>query len=58
VTTSTNVRALEQARERWKAVVVPGITILRFVNGRFVERWSQADFPGLLIQLGALPSPS
>jgi predicted ester cyclase len=41
-----------------KPVVVPGITILRFVNGRCVERWSQADFMGLLTQLGAVPSVS
>ena len=33
---------------------MPGITILRFENGRCVERWSQADFLGLLQQLGAI----
>ena len=37
-----------------KSVAVPGITILRFANGKCVERWSQADFLGLLGQLGAL----
>jgi steroid delta-isomerase-like uncharacterized protein len=36
-------------------VEVPGITILRFAGGRCVERWSQADFLGLLGQLGVLP---
>jgi predicted ester cyclase len=38
-----------------KQVVQPGITILRFAEGKCVERWSQADFMGLLSQLGALP---
>jgi steroid delta-isomerase-like uncharacterized protein len=38
-------------------VRLPGITILRFTGGRCVERWSQADFLGLLQQLGAIPGP-
>lgn len=33
-----------------------GLTILRFEGGRCVERWSTADFMGLLAQLGALPA--
>jgi predicted ester cyclase len=33
-----------------------GITILRFAGGRCVERWSQADFLGVLQQIGALPA--
>ena len=41
-----------------KAISLPGITILRFANGKCVERWSQADFLGLLQQLGALPGPA
>ncbi len=40
-----------------KQVTLPGMTILRFVGGKCVERWSQADFLGLLQQLGALPAP-
>lgn len=40
-----------------KQVTVPGITILRFAGGRCVERWSQADFLGLLQQLGAVATP-
>ena len=40
-----------------KQVTVPGITILRFVGGKCVERWSQADFLGLLQQLGVVPTP-
>jgi predicted ester cyclase len=35
-----------------------GITILRFENGRCVERWSQVDMLGLLAQLGAVPPQS
>jgi predicted ester cyclase len=40
-----------------RAVTLPTLTILRFAGGRCVERWSQADFLGLLQQLGALPAP-
>ncbi len=39
-------------------IVLPGITILRFDGGRCVERWSQADMLGLLVQLGAVPAPA
>jgi predicted ester cyclase len=39
-----------------RAFTLPGITILRFVEGKCVERWSQADFLSLLQQLGALPA--
>lgn len=38
-----------------KAISIPGITIMRFVGSRCVERWSQADFLGMLRQLGVLP---
>lgn len=38
-----------------REIVMPGITILRFSNGRCVERWSQVDALGLLVQLGAFP---
>ena len=41
-----------------RAITIPGITILRFAGGRCVERWSQADFLGLLGQLGAFPPPA
>src|SRR5262249_52792891 len=30
-----------------KQISLPGITILRFAEGKCVERWSQADFLGL-----------
>jgi len=41
-----------------KQVAISGITVLRFANGQCVERWSQADFLGLLQQLGVIPSPA
>lgn len=41
-----------------KQVSVPGITILRFKNGKCVERWSQADFMAMLQQIGAMPAPA
>ena len=36
---------------------IPGITILRFGAHRCVERWSVADFLGMMIQIGAVPAP-
>ncbi len=38
-------------------IALPGITTLQFRDGRCVERWSQADMLGLLVQLGAVPAP-
>jgi steroid delta-isomerase-like uncharacterized protein len=40
-----------------REVAVDGITILRFRDGRCVERWSSADMLGWLVQLGAIPPP-
>lgn len=37
--------------------VLPGITILKFADGRVVERWSNADMLGLMMQIGAIPAP-
>ena len=37
-------------------ITLPGITILHFEGGRVIERWSQADMLGLLVQLGAVPA--
>lgn len=39
-----------------KRATLPGLTILRFENGTVVERWNEADFLGLLQQLGAIPA--
>lgn len=36
---------------------LPGITTMRFANGRCIERWTQSDFLGLLQQIGAIPLP-
>jgi predicted ester cyclase len=36
---------------------IPGITILRFGAHRCVERWSVANFLGMMIQIGAIPAP-
>jgi steroid delta-isomerase-like uncharacterized protein len=36
-------------------VTVTGISIFRFVDGLCVERWNEANFLGLLQQLGAMP---
>jgi predicted ester cyclase len=39
-------------------VAVPGITILHFDGDQVVERWSQADLLGFLVQVGAVPAPA
>ena len=39
-----------------RPVKLTGITILRLANGRCVERWNQADFLGLMQQLGVAPA--
>jgi molybdate transport system substrate-binding protein len=41
-----------------RSVTLPGITILRFANGKCVERWSQADFFAVMVQIGAVPAPA
>jgi predicted ester cyclase len=41
-----------------RPIVLPGITMMRFSGGRVVERWSSADFLGLMIQIGAVPPPA
>jgi len=38
-------------------IVLPGITMLHFSNSRVVERHSQADMLGLLVQIGAVKLP-
>jgi steroid delta-isomerase-like uncharacterized protein len=38
-----------------KSVSLPGITILRFMNQKCVERWSVTDSLSLLAQLGGFP---
>jgi predicted ester cyclase len=41
-----------------RPIVLPGITMMRFSGSRVVERWSSADFLGLMIQIGAVPPPA
>jgi predicted ester cyclase len=41
-----------------RPIVLPGITILHFDGPRVIERHSQADMLGLLVQLGAIPAPA
>jgi len=36
---------------------VAGIDVLRFANGKVVERWGVVDFLGLMQQLGLVPAP-
>ena len=38
-----------------KRAAISGTTIMRFSQGKVVERWSEADFLGLLKQLGVIP---
>ncbi len=38
--------------------VLEGITIMRFRGDQVVERWTSADFLGLMVQLGAVPAPA
>lgn len=40
-----------------KAINISGMTIMRFADGKCVERWSQTDFLGILQQVGAVPTP-
>ncbi|MDY6835131.1 MAG: ester cyclase [Chloroflexota bacterium] len=40
-----------------KQIDVPGITILRFVEGKVVERWNINDDLGFMRQLGVIPTP-
>ena len=39
-------------------IAVPGITILHFAGDRTIERFSQADMLGLMVQMGAIPAPA
>lgn len=39
-----------------RPITVTGVTIMRLEDGHIVERWSEADFLGLLRQIGAMPA--
>ena len=53
--TGTNTGSFMGIPPTGKEVYMDGITILAFHDGKCVERWSQADFLGLLQQLGVIP---
>jgi predicted ester cyclase len=40
-----------------RAARIDGHTSMRFVGAQVVERWSTADFLGLMTQLGLMPQP-
>lgn len=40
-----------------KDVQMEGIAIHRVVDGKIVEHWGQVDAMGMLVQMGAVPSP-
>jgi len=40
-----------------KPVTVTGISIFRVANGKGVEVWTDADYLGMLQQLGVVPAP-
>lgn len=41
-----------------RSYVLEGITIMRFRGDQVVERWTTADYLGLMVQLGAVPAPA
>ncbi len=40
-----------------KRATFTGIDVIRFANGKIVERWGEMDMLGLLQQLGVVPLP-
>jgi predicted ester cyclase len=54
----TNGGSFMGAPPTGRPVRVPYIDLLRFVDGKMTEHWVQADFVGLMQQLGLAPSPS
>jgi hypothetical protein len=56
--TMTRRHGGEVARLPATGIALPGTTILHFEGDRVVERFSQADMLGPLVQIGAVPAPS
>ena len=54
--TGTHTGELAGVPATGNAVQQTGITILRFQDGKVIERWSAADFAPVLRQIGAIPS--
>jgi predicted SnoaL-like aldol condensation-catalyzing enzyme len=40
-----------------KEATITSMDIYRIVNGKIVEQWTEADFFGLMQQLGVIPAP-
>lgn len=40
-----------------RPVVVPGIHLMRYADGKMVEHWSNSDDLGMMGQLGVIPPP-
>ncbi len=56
--TGRHVAAFMGVPATGRDISIDGITVLHFRDGTCVERWSQADMLGLLVQLGAVPAPA
>jgi predicted ester cyclase len=41
-----------------KAVRTTGISIYRMANGKIVEHWADMDFLGVMVQVGAITTPT
>ena len=54
--TGRHVQEFMGVPETGTAITLPGITILHFRGDRVIERFSQADMLGLLVQVGAVPA--
>lgn len=55
---ATHTGAFQGVPATGNPIQADGITILRFREGRCVERWSSLDFLTVLTQIGAIPAPA
>ena len=53
----THTGAMGDLPPTGKSVTIPGITIARFVNGKYTEDWHNWETLGLMQQLGVVPPP-
>lgn len=44
-------------RATGRPVVVPGIHLMRYADGKMAEHWSNSDDLGMMTQLGVIPPP-
>lgn len=54
----THTGPLQALPASGRKVSATGFPLHRIVDGKTVEIWAQADFHGLLLQIGALPAPA